>query len=78
MTGTTNRYGIYEVDHTKFGGFIFSSNFNTDYKRKDNKKGSIIANRIAQDQKFDNQCRKNIKQNKKYGGLKNDCNKTKI
>lgn len=64
MTGTTNRYGIYEVDHTKFGGLIFPSDFNTDYKGKDNKNDSIIASRIAQDQKFDNQCRKNIKQNK--------------
>lgn len=64
MTGTTNRYGIYEIDHTKFGGLIFPSDFNTDYKGKDNKNGSIIASRIAQDQKFDNQCRKNIKQNK--------------
>lgn len=64
MTGTTNRYGVYEVDHTKFGGLIFPSDFNTDYKGKYNKNVSIIASRIAQDQKFDNQCRKNIKQNK--------------
>lgn len=71
MTGTTNRYGIYEVDHTKFGGIIYPSDFNTDYRRKDNTNGSLIASRIHQDQKFDMQCRKN-REIKNNGGIKND------
>lgn len=70
MTGTTNRYGIYEVDHTKFGGLIFPSDFNTDYRGKDNTNGSTIAQRIISDKKFDKQCRKNRKEaerTKHYG-----------
>lgn len=51
MTGTTNRYGIYEVDHTKFGGLIFPSDFNTDNRRKDNINGSQIASRIEADRR---------------------------
>lgn len=61
MTQTTNRYGIREVDHTKFGGFIKLSDFNTDYRGKDNTYGSPIAQRIILDWKFDEQCRKSIK-----------------
>ena len=49
MTGTTNRYGIYEVDHTKFGGLIFPSDFNTNYREKANTNGSQIASRIEAD-----------------------------
>ena len=70
MTGTTNRYGIYEVDHTKFGGIIYQSDFNTDYKGKDNTNGSQIANRIAKDNQLGKQWQKNAKdkeRNKQYG-----------
>lgn len=49
MIGTTNRYGIYEVDHTKFGGLIFPSDFNTDNRGKNNYSGSQIASRIEAD-----------------------------
>lgn len=49
MTHKTNRYGIYEVDHTKFGGLIFQSDFNTDYRGKNNTNGSQIAIRIESD-----------------------------
>lgn len=59
MTGTTNRYGFYEVDHTTFGGIIYLSDFETDYKGKNNANGSTIAKRIISDKKFDKQCRKN-------------------
>lgn len=51
MTHKTNRYGIYEVDHTKFGGIIYQSDFNTDYRGKDNTNGSQIANRIEADRR---------------------------
>lgn len=59
MTGTFYRTGTYEVNHTTFGGIICSSDFNTDYRGKDNTNGSPIAKRIASDEKFDQQCRKN-------------------
>lgn len=51
MTRKTNRYGIYEVDYTKFGGLIFPSDFNTDYRGKDNTNGSSIASRIEADRR---------------------------
>lgn len=60
MAQTTNRYGIHEVDHTKFGGLIKFSDFNTNYRSKDNTHSSKIAQRIISDQKFDEQCRKNV------------------
>lgn len=46
--------------HTTFGGYIYPSDFNTDYRGKDNPKGSPIARRILSDQRFDEQCGKNI------------------
>lgn len=71
MAETFNRYMIRETDHTKFGGIIYPSDFNTDYRGKDNTHGSTIASRIISDKKFDEQCRKNIL-GKKNGGNKND------
>ena len=58
---TTQNYKKY---HNQFGGYIYNSDFNTDYRGKDNIYGSTIASRIAQDQKFDEQCRKNIESKK--------------
>ena len=48
--------------HRTFGGLIYNSDFEIDYiARKDNSKnGSLIAQRIMSDWKFDNQCRLNI------------------
>lgn len=46
-------------DHSKFGGLIYPSDFNTDYIGKNNTNGSVIASRIIADRNFDNQCRKN-------------------
>lgn len=60
MTETFYRTRNYKPDHTKFGGKITLSDFNTDYRGKDNTNGSTIANRIANDRKFDEQCRKNM------------------
>ena len=61
MTQKTNKYGIYEVDHTKFGGIIYPSDFNTDYRGKDNTNGSLIAQRIERDKRFDKQCKRNYR-----------------
>lgn len=66
MTETTNRYGIYEVDHTKFGGLIFPSDFNTDNRRKNNINGSQIASRIEADRRREEELWKK-ERNKNYG-----------
>lgn len=66
MTGTTNRYGIYEVDHTKFGGLIFPSDFNTDNRGKNNYGGSTIAIRIETDRQREEKLW-NKERNKNYG-----------
>lgn len=73
MTEKFNTVKLYGVDpnHTQFGGYIYASDFNTDYRGKDNINSSTIASRIAQDQKFDEQCRKNIESRQIYGGNKN-------
>ena len=65
MTGTTNRYGIREVDHSKFGGLIYFTDFDTNHRGKDNTYGSPIAQRIISDRKFDQQCRKAIEERNK-------------
>lgn len=71
MTHKTNRYGIYEVDRTKFGGKIYLSDFNTDYRGKDNTKGSTIASRIEADWRREEKLWKKTKdsneRNKNYG-----------
>lgn len=71
MTHKTNRYGIYEVDHTKFGGIIYPSDFNTDYRGKDNTNGSQIASRIEADRRREENFLKKTKdsneRNKNYG-----------
>lgn len=71
MTHKTNRYGIYEIDHTKFGGKIYLSDFNTDYRGKDNTDGSPIASRIEEDRQREEKLWKKTKdsneRNKNYG-----------
>lgn len=60
----------YSVDHSTFGGIIYQSDFETDYREKNNNNGSSIAQRIISDLKFDEQCIKNIEnreRNKQYG-----------
>ena len=71
MTEKFNPTKTYKTNYTQFGGIIYLSDFNTDYRGKDNTNGSAIANRIAQDKKFDEQCRKNKLSNSNYGGNKN-------
>lgn len=66
MTETFNRYGIYEPDHTTFGGFIYPSDFDTNHT------SGTIAKRIESDKRFDKQCRKNILNNKKQEEYNND------
>ena len=67
MTETINRYGIYKVDYTKFGGKIYPSDFDTSFT-----KGNI-ASRIVCDWTFNEQCRKNIEnKNRKQEECCND------
>lgn len=52
----TNYYTTetFDREHIHFGGLIYSSDFNTDYRGKDNTHGSIIASRIESDFKREN------------------------
>lgn len=49
----------YNADHSTFGGLIYLSDFNTDYRAKVNTHGSTTAQRIISDWKFDRQCKLN-------------------
>lgn len=49
--------------HETFGGYIFSSDFETEFHGKD-KKHSTIADRICADWNFDKRCMKNIESRK--------------
>lgn len=53
MTERFNKYGIYEADHSTFGGIVYPS----DFDRKTTL--SEIASRIISDQKTEKQYRKN-------------------
>lgn len=54
-----------KLDHTKFGGIIYPSDFDPSYTNGN------IASRIENDRKFDERCRKNILNRHTYGGNKN-------
>lgn len=59
MTEAFCKTGLYETDHSKFGGLIFPSDFNTNVRGKNNYSGSPIARRIENDDRFDRQCIRN-------------------
>lgn len=54
-----------EESHRNSGGVIYESDFNTDYRGKDNTNGSIIAARIESDYRHFAKLRKEGKYN--YG-----------
>ena len=57
MTELTEFMDIYMVDpHRTFGGLIFESDFNTEYRGRTEKQ-SPAAKRIVAARRFDNQCR---------------------
>lgn len=60
MTDTNNGSDGRNTAHSTFGGIIYFSDFNTEYRKSDPAHGSITARRIAQDLSFDEQCRQNI------------------
>lgn len=54
MTGTTNKYGIYEVDHRTFGGELTLFDFEGHHTM------ATMANKIIRDYAFDMQRKKDI------------------
>lgn len=61
----------FENNNCTFGGIIYYSDFNTDYRRENNNNGSSIAQRIISDKSFDIKCRNNIKNNLSRKGIRN-------
>jgi len=57
---------IYDKQHIHFGGKIYQSDFNTDYRGKDNVNGSTIASRIATDFQWEKKMLGTLERNKKY------------
>ncbi|MBD5468045.1 MAG: hypothetical protein HDR21_07840 [Lachnospiraceae bacterium] len=60
MAITMDKTSNGNTDHSTFGGIIYPADFNTDHRKRHPIYGSSIANRIIQDLKFDEQCRRNI------------------
>jgi len=50
----------HETKYTEYGGEIYPSDFNTEYRSKACKGGSAVASRIIYDRMFDIQCKRNI------------------
>lgn len=48
----------FDKEHRHFGGIIYQSDFNTDYRGNDNTNGSIVASRIESDFKREHKLRK--------------------
>ena len=59
MTKIWDKTSNGNTDHSTFGGIIYPADFNTDHRKRHPIYGSSIANRIIQDLKFDEQCRRN-------------------
>ena len=53
MENKNNYTKIFDKEHIHFGGRIYASDFNTDYRGKDNINGSIIAARIESDMRWE-------------------------
>lgn len=56
----------FDKEHRHFGGLILPSDFNTDYRGKDNTKGSTVAQRIESDFRLEYSLRKNQTINELY------------
>ena len=72
MTEVFYQAKSHKIDPSTFGGLIFPSDFNTDYRGKNNDHGSPIARRIEQDNRFDMQCRNSLLNKKNMEEQKND------
>lgn len=54
MKESSYRTSVFDKEHRHFGGKIYPSDFNADYKRKENRNGSPIASRIESDFRWEN------------------------
>lgn len=63
---TLNYTKIFDKEHKHLGGVIYSSDFNTDYRGQDRKKGesSSIAARIEADFRYEKKILDKIKRDK--------------
>ena len=52
-----NSIYIYGSDSRNFSGLIYTSDYNTEFKKESNN-GSVVANKIISDFKFDGDCDK--------------------
>lgn len=59
---TEGFYKTYDPFHYHSGGVIYQSDFNTDYRGKDNTHGSTIAQRIESDLRRDEKMYKKYQQ----------------
>ncbi len=51
----------FDKEHIHFGGLIYPSDYNTDYRGKDNINGSIIASRIESDFRREKKMKRRIR-----------------
>ena len=61
MTRNYNTTETFDKEHIHFGGKIYPSDFNTDYRGKDNTNGSSIAARIESDFRWERKLLNNKK-----------------
>lgn len=54
----------FDKEHRHYGGTIYISDFNTDFRGKGSKNGSSIAKRIESDFKWERNLNKNRERNK--------------
>lgn len=59
------RTETFDKEHIHFGGNIYFSDFNTDYRGDDNKNGSPIASRIKSDFRWERKTLRNNIRNRK-------------
>lgn len=69
---TKNNYitETFDKEHIHFGGKIYPSDFNTDYRGKDNSNGSSIAARIESDFRWEKKLQNNSKISNRKAGNK--------
>lgn len=61
MTNSNYYTETFDKEHIHFGGNIYASDFNIDYRGKDNTNGSTIASRIESDMRWENKLLNNNK-----------------
>lgn len=70
MTENHRKIYNYGSDHTRFGGLIYLSDFDTNYCNSIGNRKSLIASRITSDEIFDEKCRKNIEYRRRTSNKK--------